>query len=181
MFSLGELSVFREKCSNIERAAKCVLVFHPGEFFVALLGRTQQFRSCSLSLQLLQVSGRSSLNGDQAMGRHLTTQSAPQEANPAASDVLTLCAQLNCTHPVTPCTPSRRSPSWRTKKEKTWVFVFPLGFFFLLFKWLPQQQQQQKKPAKIQPKSLGAAALSEIIFTSLKKNIPLKWEQQNRD
>lgn len=137
----GRAFCIQRKVFKHREGSEMRIGFPPGGAFC---GRTQQLRSCSLSFQLPQVPGRSSLGGDQAMGRHLTTQSAPQEANPAVSDVLTLCAQLNRTYEVTPCTPSRRSPSWRSKKEKTWGFVFPLGFFFFFLNDYYQKKKKKK-------------------------------------
>lgn len=83
MFSLGELSVFRGKSFNIEKAVKGLSVFHPGEFWMALLSKMQQLRSCFVSFQLQQVPGKSSLDEDQATGRHLATQSVPQTSKPS--------------------------------------------------------------------------------------------------
>lgn len=82
MFSLAEISVVGGKSLNIKRVVRGISVLHQGELHVALLSK-MQLRSWSVSFQLHQVPGRSSIYEDQVMPIDLLTQIIPQTSKPS--------------------------------------------------------------------------------------------------
>lgn len=164
-----------ERASTLRRQWKACRFSTQGSFGWHSWAKCSSSGAASWAFSCSRSQGRVHSMRTRQRGDTSQLRASPKQANPAGVKVSSRCAhpprRAAESHPLGHSLPSESHVSVMKQEEgKNTGFCFPPCLFLFLNDY-----------HKSELKSLGAAALSEIFFTSLKKFILLKWEWQNGD